>query len=397
MGKIGVRIVLPAAAVAVALGVAEIALRLGGFGESTVYLHAGILRRHPVLGWEKRPSARAVYEFEGTVIVETSNADGLRGPERSREKPAGEVRVLALGDSFCEGYLVNDDEVFSAVLERRWQKSGKLAVLNAGVAGYSTDQELIYFREKGAMYQPDVTVVFFFDNDVWFNTQVDEYRSKKPRFVLAGGGLAIEGAPVPPPATGAASAPPQSRGFLREHFRVAQLVSERVARVAWMRGESAVRDSGEGQNAPPAAPVDLPGEFQVYKREPPEGIREAWGVTEAILGELKREAGAAGGRLAVFYVPTVAAIYPEAWEATKLRWGLNDEHWDIAQVEPMLAKVCARQRIDFIHSIGRLRDAARRPEAAGNPIYYMQDGHWNAAGHAVVAEMLRYYLFDTIE
>ena len=397
MGKVGVRILLPLAAVAVALGVAEVGLRLGGFGESTVYLHAGILRHHPVLGWEKRPSAKAVYEFEGKTIVETSNSGGLRGPERPREKPAGEVRVLALGDSFCEGYLVNDDEVFSAVLERKWQKSGELAVLNAGVAGYSTDQELIYFRETGVMYQPDVTVVFFFDNDLWFNTRVDEYRSKKPRFVVQGVGLEVDGVPVPAPVMHPASAPPESRGFFREHFRVAQLVAERAATIPWLRGERAVRDSVEQQTAPAPPPEDLPGEFQAYKREQPEAIRDAWRVTEAILSELKREVEAARGHLAVFYVPTVAAIYPQAWEATKLQWGLDDEHWDIGQVEPMLAKVCTRQRIDFIHSFSRLRDAAQHPDARDEPIYYMQDGHWNAAGHAVVAEMLRYYLFDVIE
>ena len=132
----------------------------------------------------------------------------------------------------------------------------------------------------------------------------------------------------------------------------------------WLRTENLTPPAAENQQQPAGAPVDLPGEFKVYMREHPEDIRQAWRVTEAILGELKREVEAAGGHLTVFYVPTVAAIYPEAWEATKRKWGLNDEEWDIAQVEPVLAKICARQRIDFIHSLSRLRDAAQRPDAA---------------------------------
>jgi lysophospholipase L1-like esterase len=388
------RFVLPLAAVFAALAIAEVALRLSGFGASTVYLHAGILRHHPLLGWEKKPSARAVYEFEGKTIVETSNRDGFRGPARPREKPPGEFRVLALGDSFCEGYLVGDGEVFSAVLERKWQNSRKLSVINAGVAGYSTDQQLMYFRETGVMYQPDVTVVFFFDNDVWFNTQVDEYRSKKPRFVLSEGGLAIDGLPVPPPPERAASAAPESRGFFRDHFRLAQFIADRAARIPWLQTGSIPPPSAQAPQpeAAAAAPSRLPGEFKVYLRQQPEDIREAWRVTEAILREFKGDAEAAGGRLAVFYVPTAAAIYPQAWDAAKRRWGLNGEAWSIEQVEPTLAAVCQRQGIDFIPAIAPLREIAGQPEFASSRLYYLEDGHWNAAGHAAAAEILRQYL-----
>ena len=96
------------------------------------------------------------------------NSQGLRGPEIPLAKPAGERRILALGDSVTFGWGVDQDQTFSDFLERslaprpdrRWR------VLNAGVNGYNTRQEVEYLERAGLSYAPDIVVLTWVDNDV---------------------------------------------------------------------------------------------------------------------------------------------------------------------------------------------------------------------------------------
>jgi hypothetical protein len=97
----------------------------------------------------------------------TTNSKGLRDArDFPYPKPAGTLRVLALGDSHTQGYEVAQDATFSAVLERYLNSHGKKAeVLNAGVSGYGTAEAAAYLEAEGIKYQPDVVVLGFFAND----------------------------------------------------------------------------------------------------------------------------------------------------------------------------------------------------------------------------------------
>ncbi|HVJ24265.1 MAG TPA: GDSL-type esterase/lipase family protein [Burkholderiales bacterium] len=114
-----------------------------------------------------RPNA----EFRHTSVdgswTFVTNSRGLRDArEFPYEKPAGTLRVLALGDSHTQGYEVRQDATYSAVLERALIANGfKAEVLNAGVSGFSTAEELAYLEAEGYRYQPDVVVLGFFAND----------------------------------------------------------------------------------------------------------------------------------------------------------------------------------------------------------------------------------------
>lgn len=96
-----------------------------------------------------------------------TNGKGLRDErEFAYAKPAGTLRVLSLGDSHTQGYEVRQQATFSAVLERYLRHRGVHAeVLNAGVSGFSTAEELAYLESEGYKYQPDVVVLGFYAND----------------------------------------------------------------------------------------------------------------------------------------------------------------------------------------------------------------------------------------
>jgi lysophospholipase L1-like esterase len=75
------------------------------------------------------------------------------------------VRILCLGDSLTWGYGANDEETYPALLEvllgKRYPELN-VQVLNAGVPGYGTDEELELLRTRGAALEPDLVIVLFF-------------------------------------------------------------------------------------------------------------------------------------------------------------------------------------------------------------------------------------------
>ena len=96
-----------------------------------------------------------------------TNSKGLRDArDFPYAKPAGTLRVLALGDSHTQGYEVRQDATYAAVLERYLNAKGKKTeVLNAGVSGFSTAEAAAYLENEGHRYQPDVVVLGFYAND----------------------------------------------------------------------------------------------------------------------------------------------------------------------------------------------------------------------------------------
>lgn len=129
------------------------------------------------------------------------NALGLRGGEVSRLKPDGVARVLVFGDSFVFGLGVDEENVFTTQLERCLDSvtSCRHEVINMGVSGYSTDQELLLLEELGLKLSPDVVVLVVCDNDFQGNTEDFVYRRYyKPYFDLGDGGqISLANSPVP--------------------------------------------------------------------------------------------------------------------------------------------------------------------------------------------------------
>jgi hypothetical protein len=97
----------------------------------------------------------------------TTNAQGFRADhDYAIEKPKGRIRVMVLGDSQAEGFEARQDRIFSIVAERYLKARGVDAeVLNTGVSGFGTSEELVYLENEGVRYHPDAVVLAFNAND----------------------------------------------------------------------------------------------------------------------------------------------------------------------------------------------------------------------------------------
>jgi lysophospholipase L1-like esterase len=87
----------------------------------------------------------------------------MRGADPQPRKPPT-VRILVLGDSLAWGFGVTDEETFAARLENLLTDAYPglyIQVLNAGVPGYGTADQLAFLQSRGAKLEPDLVIVQF--------------------------------------------------------------------------------------------------------------------------------------------------------------------------------------------------------------------------------------------
>lgn len=158
-------LVLGSVMAAVAMG--ELLLRVAGYEPfPTPQGFREIFRYDPVLGWSHKPGTFATVEhprFRADIRI---SSGGLRDKEYRYSRSPGIKRIVILGDSFSWGWGVEVSEAFPDLLEAALEN---VEVINAGVPGYSTDQELLWLEREGLKYQPDLVILQLFLNDIRHN------------------------------------------------------------------------------------------------------------------------------------------------------------------------------------------------------------------------------------
>jgi len=123
----------------------------------------------PVRHYAMRPGAEcAVDGWRFRVSSQRS-----RGPDFPRAKPAGEKRLLCLGDSFAFGLWCDEEDTLVAHLaaraeerERELGRDTRWRAIDLGVPGYHSGQTLRAFEQEGLALAPDAVVLYFNTNDI---------------------------------------------------------------------------------------------------------------------------------------------------------------------------------------------------------------------------------------
>jgi len=116
-----------------------------------------------VLVYEPIPNVKSKFEGKDTRI----NSWGMRDREYTVKKPQNAYRIAVLGDSLTYGTCLEYGERYTDILEEVWidQSGRNVEVLNFGVPGYSTQQEIETYRTKAAKFDPDLVIVGYCLND----------------------------------------------------------------------------------------------------------------------------------------------------------------------------------------------------------------------------------------
>jgi hypothetical protein len=154
-------------------------------------------------GWKLLAGASGWQTEEGRAYVSV-NRWGYRGPEWTRTKPPGTLRIAVLGDSFVEAQQVAEQNTACALIQQELSSQlssfephhplKRVEVMNFGVDGYGTAQEFFTLTEDVWQFSPDVVVLAFFPgNDVRNNSAVLEGDKCRPFFVPSGGQFVLGG------------------------------------------------------------------------------------------------------------------------------------------------------------------------------------------------------------
>ncbi len=115
----------------------------------------------------------SLYGF-GPASVEFShkyvyiNSEGFRDYDFNVSKNPGTFRIAVLGDSFTYGWGINNvNDTYPKVLEMKLNSIGtkRYEVLNLGIPGYNTPEELDTLKKKVAAYNPDLIILGYVLND----------------------------------------------------------------------------------------------------------------------------------------------------------------------------------------------------------------------------------------
>ncbi|MGH7769350.1 MAG: GDSL-type esterase/lipase family protein [Candidatus Binatia bacterium] len=243
-------------------------------------------------------------EYSAEILV---NSLGFRGPEISAAKKPGIVRVLFLGDSFTFGHGLDENETLPFLVGEALERAqpGRFEVVNGGVYGYSTGDQLNLLKKFGLPLEPDIVVVLFMTNDLSDN--FNQYKLE------SGGILARDGASSDYVKSRRITRFIPGADWLRERSHLFKFVGVRLLPLL----ESGVfqNSAGEADPSQPAGAVaTLPPEFdpEFYKAK-----GSPFEVTAAILADLARSAKEHGARpvmltLAGAYEFRNAELLPEA-------------------------------------------------------------------------------------
>jgi hypothetical protein len=343
------------------------------------------------LGWKLTPNLKVYAKpwFSTEKLLFQTDRYGFRNREGSL--PA-EGAVILLGDSFVQGYYLDEPETIGARLE---QKRNDF-VYNFGVGGYSTDQELLVGEAALQKFKAKWMVLFFFINDLPYLERDSAWGSLKPRFEIENGrvrfdrvlspeGLSDHGptfsdnTPYPEVVT---SIP--SLGYhpnylfvlgkkMEDNFNLLKhaFISPRET---WEDLKTR-RQGGMPMNAPfqlegyhnSAAPTDF-HEFYVM----PGALEREWSLAFQMFDRLKETAETKGTRLIIYFIP----------EMSQILYGVKTYF----QPQKDFARLCEEHHLACIEPHRLYLDRQKETD-----VYFRDDGHFSPAGAELTAGILHNY------
>jgi len=325
------------------------------------------------LGVSLIPNTRVVHRrgcFEGEVVT---NEWGMRDRSRTIQNPDHHLRIALLGDSIIEAVHVKPDEVMNIRMEKLLQDKGyrNAEVLDFGIAGIGTTQELLIYKDRVRQSHPDLLVLVFCSNDVMNNSSVIESKAYgihtwyAPYYDLGPKGELVF-VPVQGRTFGGV------RSFLESRSTLVYYLERIWARV----------------NLPLHTWEGVPIYFGAFGDPPDSDWAKAWLITERLLTLLNDTIPRDGPKLIVLASPDGHRTDPDWRERMRREFGHIPPSFRADNVERRLGQIASRNRI-LLDVLGPYFEAYRNRHDLQWPYFSLTcDSHFSALGHEVCAEAI---------
>ncbi len=313
----------------------------------------------------------------------TINNYGLRGPNFTLEKKAGQKRIFIIGDSYTFGVGAKDDETIPAQLQRLIDPlHDKFQFLNLGRGSTSP---LIYYlrlRDEVPKFKPDLVVMLLDFSDLW-----EDWNFEK-NLVLNYDGT-IQGL-----------SPYYEYGkfnlwnYLRANSVFASYLHNKVVRTllqiqklgfrryveTLMKGKRAKAVIATTENET----IEFDGKLFLRGGDKKEEIERHFKRTAHYILMCRDLVEKSGAEFMLVIYPYGIHVGPKQWSRGRVFWGFKEGQTYTDRFSFDLIEQFAKQnQIPIVNLLDTLRAHAEEP------LYFEMDGHFTPHANGIVAKALK--------
>jgi hypothetical protein len=368
--RLSIRLIALLLGTGCALLLVELGLRVAGYDGAAERITRTFDPRYGTV-----PKDSWIFDF--AIDPARHQAVDLRGQLIPLAKPAGETRVLFIGDSATEGAFVGLERAYPARMQallRERAGDGQLRAINAGVWGMTTIDEYHLLADKLLPLAPDRVVLgLFMANDINFNLAHDQrvLHVRAPAWIDAA----------------------RQRSALAHFLFLRALAFNarhgivRAERFGseWSRSRvGLVDDYGLHMLSYPA------GELALYMKRPSRLADEAFAVLHDVLAQLATLGKRRNFSLVVLLIPTPSSVlgrlailhHPDILYQLRARGvHVTPDQLDFALPTRRVLAICKQLALRCVDPTPQLKPLGARA-------FFARDEHPTAAGHEALARAL---------
>lgn len=306
-------------------------------------------------------------------------------------------KIAIFGDSYVQGLEVRNEETFSALLQRYLPG---VEIINFGVGGYGTVEELVAYIEKGRQCKPDLVVLFFLTgNDI---------RNNDPALQGRYGGGTLRPWLLKTSGTYEFYYPDNYfknnkkliliniHRWLMEHLCIYKTFYANFGIKLRNYQFPAFNNKKPEINSQTFWPQDYKlVDYGVYCKPTHRAWIEAWEITEEAILRFRRAVEEDGAKFLLVIPADSIQVEPDAAAKLRSEYGLKiPDNFDVRYPVTRLRFFAEKSGIAFLSLLPTFLEYRDRFSLPYPYFAYRCDGHWNPLGHFLAANGLAQFLFN---